>query len=600
MSIINGLISTHASHALGWTLIHSLWQGALVVLGVALLLKLSRPDPRARYRLGLAALLLVAVVSAATFGSLLVNAAASSQAAQESRTIYSPEPHSGSRLNVIQEVPGKDFPAGLLSSCRGAINSHLDWIVGLWLLGVLLLSLRQAGGLFYLRRLRYSRCRVVPDNWQERLAGLGRRMSLKKSVTLLESDQVKSPMTFGFLKPVILLPVGLATGLPLEQVEALLAHELAHILRNDFLVNGLQNGLETIFFFNPGIRWLSSLVRIEREHCSDDLAVSRCSDALPYARALASLQECSALNLAPALAAAGDSSKLLRRIKRLLMPPQQRSACTARSLAAVFLGIIILVLALGAVAAPTAGNGPNDENDKKISELLQKENKFKADQIKKAKMEQERKLVEELQKLEEEKRQMELELMKKAEEKRKRSNETAKQAIAAEELKKELEEQRTVQEDEKLKQEQAEKLKKEEEAKEAQEQLEKVRQQEEKLKQQQIENSEVEDFLIDEEGAISLEEATVKPKLKKGMGPRLTDSIRKNFKGKGIICLALYLVDENGDVTKVKILPRTVPDDYKAAWEYAISHWKYFPAMKDNAKVKVWMTQVIKISSAGK
>ena len=129
-------------------------------------------------------------------------------------------------------------------------------------------------------------------------------------------------MVIGHLKPVLLLPIGLVAGLPADEVEALLAHELAHVMRRDYLVNVLQNLVEILYFFHPGVRWISAAVRQEREHCCDDFAVALCGDAQNYARALARLQTAGTAYPEPALAAVGRSHKLLRRIVRLLGRPR--------------------------------------------------------------------------------------------------------------------------------------------------------------------------------------------------------------------------------------------------------------------------------------
>jgi hypothetical protein len=146
-------------------------------------------------------------------------------------------------------------------------------------------------------------------------------------VTLLESSLVDVPTVIGFLKPVVLLPATALGGLTLQQVEAILAHELAHIRRHDYLVNLLQTLVETVLFYHPAVWWVSRRIRIERENCCDDLAVSLCGDPVTYATALAELEAMRSSGPVPerhiAMAATGGS--LLQRVRRLLGAPTSHS-----------------------------------------------------------------------------------------------------------------------------------------------------------------------------------------------------------------------------------------------------------------------------------
>ena len=240
---------------------------------------------------------------------------------------------------------------------------NLPLFVTLWLLGVLFLALRFSGGMLYLQRLKYRQSRLLPSPWPERLQALAARAGLRRPLRLLESLRLSTPVVIGHLKPVLLLPVGMVTGLPADQVEALLAHELAHVVRRDYLVNVLQNLVEVLYFFHPGVRWISAAVRQEREHCCDDFAVELCGDPQNYARALARLQVGEMGYPEPGLAAAGRPRRLLRRIARLLA--RSRLGATVRPKLAHdfregFVSALLLMfgllgmLKLAAAAAPAA------------------------------------------------------------------------------------------------------------------------------------------------------------------------------------------------------------------------------------------------------
>jgi hypothetical protein len=166
--------------------------------------------------------------------------------------------------------------------------------------------------------LRRARHAPVPAEWQRTLDRLIERMHVSRSVRLLATDRVDSPSVIGWLRPVILAPVGVLCGLPPEQIEALFAHELAHVRRHDYLVNVLQGMAESLLFYHPAVWWISNQIRAEREHCCDDLAVAASGDVLMYARALAELESMRPAHFKAAVSA--NDSSLLRRIRRLTDP----------------------------------------------------------------------------------------------------------------------------------------------------------------------------------------------------------------------------------------------------------------------------------------
>src|SRR6185437_8842371 len=184
--------------------------------------------------------------------------------------------------------------------------------------------------------------RQPPPEWQETLKKLGHQIGVSRPVRLVVSALVDSPMTAGWLRPMVFVPVGALAGLPAAQVEALLFHELAHIRRHDYLVNIWQSVAESLLFYHPAVWWVSGHIRAEREMCCDDLAVSITGDALTYARALAELEAYRPAVAGAAMAANGGS--LAGRIARLL--------CRSRPVVRTGIGPdVITVAALIAVAA---------------------------------------------------------------------------------------------------------------------------------------------------------------------------------------------------------------------------------------------------------
>ena len=158
--------------------------------------------------------------------------------------------------------------------------------------------------------------RPAPREWQQALDWLKSRIRVSRPVRLLVSSLVQAPAVMGWLRPVVLVPVGALAGLPPEQIEALLLHELAHIRRHDYLVNLLQSFVEALLFYHPAVWWVSGHMRAEREHYCDDVAVSVSGDVLNYARALAELESARTAHFGAVMAATGGS--LAHRIARLL------------------------------------------------------------------------------------------------------------------------------------------------------------------------------------------------------------------------------------------------------------------------------------------
>ena len=320
--------------ALGWSLIHFLWQGALIALLLALAdLVLRKARAAARYAAACAAMLLMLVASVTTLVLLL--AAPASPVAADIRPAHAPV------FRTMTQAFGSSqavfYPQAWLARC-------LPWAVAIWFAGVLVLSVRSFGGWLVAQRLRWNGNSQVDSMWFERLELLKRKLRVSRAVSLCESAIAKVPSVIGWLRPVILLPASTLAGLSPEMLEALLAHELAHIRRHDYLVNILQTVVETLLFYHPAVWWVGKRIRDERENCCDDLAVAACGNVLTYARALTSLEHLRGPSAQLALASTGGS--LLVRIRRLagVRPPSDR--LYARPLA----GILATIAMFGAWA----------------------------------------------------------------------------------------------------------------------------------------------------------------------------------------------------------------------------------------------------------
>jgi HEAT repeat protein len=181
------------------------------------------------------------------------------------------------------------------------------------------------------------------------------RLGITRAVTVLESTAVRVPAVIGALRPVLLVPASALTGLTPQQLEVLLAHELAHIRRHDYLVNLVQSVVETILFYHPAVWWVSGRVRAEREHCCDDLAVALCGDRNLYVGALVGLEE---LRGAPVLAAAASGGSLLERVRRLVAPDLPHAGATPRWQAGAIALAAVLAVGVPALSQPQGPPAP--------------------------------------------------------------------------------------------------------------------------------------------------------------------------------------------------------------------------------------------------
>ncbi|SDE63372.1 BlaR1 peptidase M56 [Dyadobacter soli] len=310
MKFFSNLLPGPAVSAFGWTLIHSIWQGTLLMLvAVAAFYFLRKKTANTRYLAGVGFLFAQVIASVGTF---IYYYPKTTSAVSNAKTLARYTALSASR--TWAEV-SRDLPISF--KVQMWLTAHLHELVICWLIGSGILLLRFAGGWIFTERLRLNAKIVMDKEWRARFGVIIAKMNISKSVEFRETAKVLTPMVIGTFSPVVLIPIGLLSGFSTAQVEAILAHELAHIRRNDYLINMLQSFVEVIFFFHPAIWWLSEKVRAEREHCCDDIALAVCGDKMSLAHALVKVAEWQAT---PGLAMAFASKKplLLHRVQRVL------------------------------------------------------------------------------------------------------------------------------------------------------------------------------------------------------------------------------------------------------------------------------------------
>lgn len=344
------LLSQPIFQALGWALIHFIWQGALVALLYASLrVMLRRRTAQVRYAVACCALLLMFALPAATTliikRALELKASAAQELSRDVPLAWKSDETAAEAASAAGQKQATWTATETASPATAATVQRrfarlLPWLVSIWLVGVLILSLRVLGGWAMAQRLKSWKTVPATEHWQEIVSRLSRRLKVSRTVRLCESIVAEVPTVIGWLRPVILVPVSAFVGLSPQQIEAVLAHELAHIRRHDYLINLLQTAVETLLFYHPAVWWVSRQIRTERENCCDDLAVAACGNVLTYARALAELEQLRGTGaMLPQLAVAADGGgSLLKRIQRLIetpASPHQRSSAWLASFVAI-------------------------------------------------------------------------------------------------------------------------------------------------------------------------------------------------------------------------------------------------------------------------
>jgi beta-lactamase regulating signal transducer with metallopeptidase domain len=397
MSLLELLSEEPLVYRLGCALVHSLWEGMLIAAALAVVLRVLRDRPTPRYAAAWVALVLMGATVPVT--AWLVEApqtpscapsttppparsmedtppgtqegAADPAPAMESVPVAAAAllPGGAPLPSEASPAPGRVSPL-IQAPSREILRPVAPWAVATWVAGVALLSLWRLGGWLYLRRLCQHEARPASPAVQAVFDGLLDRLQVRTAVRLVESLRVDVPAVVGWLRPVLLLPVGILGGVPPHELELILTHELAHVRRRDFLANLIQTAVETCLFYHPAAWWVGRQIRAEREACCDDAVVAATGERLLYARALARLEEFRAVAAGvrlSRLSVAADGGSLRARIRRVLgVPGEERypslpqlAASSAALLSAVALSAF---LAFGKDPLPAqAGPSPAPE-----------------------------------------------------------------------------------------------------------------------------------------------------------------------------------------------------------------------------------------------
>src|ERR1700722_8432350 len=339
---------------IGLTLLHFLWQGiAIAAAALAGMTVMRRASTK--YLMAVVMMALMVAAPAVTFSVLAARPATALARDPLAGLSKTGQPQIATLLATTQILNFGAAPTEKASSI------YLLWLVEAWFGGVLLLSLRPAAGFFLIERMRIKKGAPVTRVLHARCLELQRRMGLSRVVQYRESLQLQAPAVVGWFRPVVLLPISALTGLSAQQLELVIAHELAHVKRLDPFVNLFQIAAETLLFYPPAVWWLSKKIRAERENCCDDVAIAVCGNAVEYARALAAMAEWQSV---PALAMAANRSPLAERVARLLGVSKLHWGARSAGIAGSMLCLCASVLAgnalLGAAQAKkvTADQSP--------------------------------------------------------------------------------------------------------------------------------------------------------------------------------------------------------------------------------------------------
>lgn len=338
--------------AISWTLLHSLWQGLILAIFAGLVILFTK-KAKANLRYSILAGLFLAFMMGVGFTFNYEYQSDAMFLASEEILVIEDFNQDNEMLLPASETPDY-FQLGI-----NYLNQNSTAIVLIWFL---IFSIKCFGifkSLSNVYRIRNYRNQAPPEYWSERVLELSQLLKIKKHIVLLESQLVTVPSVTGFFKPIILIPIGLLSNLPQDQIEAILLHELAHIRRKDYFINLIQSFAEILFFFNPGVLWVSSIIKEERENCCDDIAVGITQSKSKFINALVSFQEYNMKQNKLAMGFGSKKNQLLERAKRIIYDNNK----TLNSIEKTFLSICIIIIASFTVACSNTKVATAKSND---------------------------------------------------------------------------------------------------------------------------------------------------------------------------------------------------------------------------------------------
>lgn len=358
-------------NALCWTLLHSLWQGLLLAVVAGAVIMITKKSGAAlRYNILAGLFFLFILISCFTFFSQL-NFTEKNIAAENVLLINAQQIN-----NAIQPIKNVVVEKTYQEIFTNYFNTHASLIVAIWFIVLSAQFVKMIANVNYIQKIKSYKTHTPSVFWQNKIRQLAKRLQIKKHISLLESEIVKVPLLVGFLKPVILFPFSLMSQLSAEQIEAVLLHELAHVKRKDYFVNLLQSFAEIIFFFNPGVLWISSLIRNERENCCDDIAIAHTKNKKEFINALVVFQEYNMARSKYAVAFPGQKNHLLNRVKRIITNNNK----TLNNMEKITLASGVIIISLATFAFAQTTKTANDKISEAPRQVVNKTEKVSVNQ----------------------------------------------------------------------------------------------------------------------------------------------------------------------------------------------------------------------------
>lgn len=403
MHFLHSIFPEELVEGVGWALFHSIWQGALVtIVLVGLLYFLKNFSSQVRYLIACSALVITFVW--AVFTGISAYKYAHEKRIMREALVHHPNQVIELISHKLQDAPPIQEQKDLAMKIkwlkfRAIMQRNFPIIFGLWFIGVLLFLLRMTGGVIYQIRMRRKSVIPLEKYWQEKVDAFASKLGIRKKIRAIRSRLSQMPMISGHRKPLLLIPVIFFTGLSEEELEAVIAHELAHIKRYDYLINIIQSVIETFFFYHPAVWMISKIIRNEREHSCDDLAVELTGNKVAYIKALAASQELFTPTSQRYALAFSSSKKgaLLHRVNRIKNHKTMKNKTNEGFFAATLLFISLVLVSFtidsqglkdgsllpGTIDQPnTKAIAPSSIKNKPIS--MQHASKIKQDSITKA------------------------------------------------------------------------------------------------------------------------------------------------------------------------------------------------------------------------
>ncbi|MEE9372579.1 MAG: M56 family metallopeptidase [Saprospiraceae bacterium] len=329
IDFITNLLSSSILYNIVLTILHSLWQGALLALLMNVYLRYnSNNSPTFRYNVAFSTLMLMGISVLSTFSYYALNLSWGEKT-REGVLI-------AAHNSIVTDLP---LLSQSLQFQSFDIKQIIPLVATVWLLGVIFFSIRLILGYAHLVQVRRSLQWEMPNWLIDKMEILKTELDISRNIRLAFSHEVFSPLMMGLIRPIIVFPLATINKLSPEEIELILRHEMGHIIRHDYAQNFMLRAMEVILFYHPCMWWTINIIEKERENHCDDYAAIATKDKLIYAKTLVKIKEMQAFERHKlALGFSSDKKSLLNRIKRILNHNQKMSIMKGN----LIVGVVLL------------------------------------------------------------------------------------------------------------------------------------------------------------------------------------------------------------------------------------------------------------------